>query len=155
MWNNRLAARTCDYPTAVLSIVGAGGYPLSVRCVPRIDTTRQSFDFPTIPHYAASWRGKACLLFHRHNERLEDLHQVVVRGELIEENGLLTLQVNDFLTANGRNDTDAMPHAGAPLRMLQFFWLGRRKAHDYIAKRGAPWPPVPYDELNRALADVD
>jgi hypothetical protein len=79
---------------------------------------------------AADWRGKACLLFHRHNERLEGMRQLVILGELVYEEGLLTLRVSKFVTANGRSDTDQLPHAGSPLHMLQFWWLSRLSAID-------------------------
>jgi hypothetical protein len=41
MWNDRLAALTDEYPTAILSIVDPNGYPLSVRCTVRMDASRQ------------------------------------------------------------------------------------------------------------------
>lgn len=31
----------------------------------------------------------------------------------------------------------------APLHMLAFYRLGRRKAKECLAKRGEPWPPIP------------
>ncbi|GEM_PF-3030633 len=154
MWNSKLAARIKDYSSAVLTVVDeTTGYPMSVRCIPQMDATREVFTIPDAPPFAAGWRGKACLLFHTHNERLEGLRQLVVKGELTEENGVLALKVSEFVTANGRSDTDAMPHASAPLHLLQFLLLGRRKARAYLAKRGAPWPPIPYAEVDRALAE--
>ena len=152
MWNERLAKRASNYSTGVLSIVDADGYPMSVRCTARLDASRQVFTFPT-PAQAANWRGKACLLFHQFNERLEGLKQMVILGELVSENGLLTLHVSKFVTANGRPNTDQMPHASSPLHMLQFFLLGRRKSRAYLARRGTPWPPIPYDEIERLLAE--
>lgn len=153
MWNKRLAALTCEYSTAVLSIVDADGYPVSVRCLARLDPARQVFTFPTPPAQAMSWRGKACLLFHQFNERLEGLRQLVILGELVCEEGVFTLQVSKFVTANGRQNTDRMPHASSPIHMLQFFLLGRRKARAYLARRGTPWPPVPYEEIERSMAE--
>jgi hypothetical protein len=153
MWNERLAALTSEYASAVLSIVDPDGYPVSVRCHARLDAARQIFTFPTPPAQAMSWRGKACLLFHQFNERLEGLRQIVILGELYCEEGLLMLKVSKFVTANGRENTDRMPHASSPIHMLQFFWLGRRKANAYLAKRGTPWPPIPYDEIVRAVAE--
>ncbi|HLY29385.1 MAG TPA: hypothetical protein VKQ36_00025 [Ktedonobacterales bacterium] len=154
MWNEKLAACVKDYSSGVLTVVDeTTGYPMSVRCAPQMDTAREVFIIPDAPLFTAGWRGKACLLFHRHNDRLEGLHQLVVRGELTREDGVLTLKVGEFVTANGRSDTDAMPHAGAPLHMLQFLLLGRRKARAYLAKRGEPWPPIPYDKIDRALVE--
>ena len=153
MWNKQLAARACEYPSGVLSIVESNGYPISVRCTVRLDETRQAFTIPTPPPVAGEWRGKACLLFHHHNERLEGLRQLVILGELVREEGLLTLRVSKFVTANGRSDTDQLPHAGSPLHMLQFWWLGRHKAHSYLEKRGTPWPPIPYQEIEQVIAE--
>lgn len=78
---------------------------------------------------------------------------MVILGELVSEDGLLTLRVSKFVTANGRPNTDQMPHASSPLHMLQFFLLGRRQSRVYIAKRGTPWPPIPYDVIERLLAE--
>ena len=151
MWNERLAACVSDYPTGVLSTVESSSYPASVRCTVEVHAAKQTITFPNLPDFAASWRGKAALLFHRHNARLEGLHQLVVKGELVEQNSMLTFKVSEFVTGTGSQDTDAMPHAGAPIQMLQFFLLGRRKARAYIEKRGTPWPPIPFRELDAEM----
>lgn len=154
MWDKRLAALAREYPTGVLTWVEASGYPISVRCKAHLDGAREVVTFIDLPPVAEGWRGKACLLFHRHNEHLEGLHQMVLKGELIEEDeGATIMRVTEFVTANGRPDTDEMPHAGRPLHMFQFFLLGRRKAREYMAKRGAPWPPIPFDEIERAVRE--
>jgi hypothetical protein len=153
MWNERLARLAGGYTTGVLSTVDADGYPQSVRCAPQMDAAHQRFTFPGVSPLAAGWRGKACLLFHQHNERLEGLRQMVAKGELTEDDGVLALHVDEFVTANGRSNTDVMAHAGAPLHMLQFMLLGQRKARAYLARRGAPWPPIPYDEIDRAMKE--
>ena len=59
------------------------------------------------------------------------------------------------MTANGRPDTDEMPHAGLLIDMLQFYRLGRRKAKRLPRHRGAPWPPIPYDAIARAVKESD
>ena len=151
MWDSRLAARARLYGSAVLSVVDRSGYPTSVRCAVRLDDARGLVAFTGLPPSAAAWRGAACLLFHRHDARLEGLHQLVIRGELVEEEGAVVLRPSAFVTANGRRDTDRMPHAGSPLHLIRFMLLGRRNARAYLAKRGAPWPAVRFDELLRAL----
>jgi hypothetical protein len=82
---------------------------------------------------------------------MENLRQMVILGELEGENGLLILQVSKFVTANGRQDTDKMPSASSPWLMVQFFWLGWRNARAYIARRGEPWPSIPFDSIVRAV----
>jgi hypothetical protein len=154
MWDDRLAALVADYPTGVLSWVAPGGDPVSVRCRVVLDPARRLATFTELPPLAADARGLACILFHQHDEHLEGLRQMVVKGELATEDGALVLRVTGFVTANGRAGTDRMPHAGAPLHMFQFYRLGRRKAGEYLARRGEPWPPIPFEEIGRAVAEA-
>ena len=78
---------------------------------------------------------------------------MVLKGELMAVDGQVVLAVSEFVTANGRAGTDRMPHAGAPLHMIAFYRLGRRKAQAYLKSRGAPWPPIPFDEIRRAVME--
>jgi hypothetical protein len=78
---------------------------------------------------------------------------MVLKGELVEEDGVVALRVTDFVTANGQTNTDEMPHAARPIHMLQFLLLGRRRAKEYERKRGAPWPPIGYAEIERILRE--
>jgi hypothetical protein len=153
MWNKRLARLATKYPTGVLSVADVEGFPASVRLAARLDAKRRVVTFPALPTFAQGWRGKACLLFHRHNSRLEGLHQMVLKGELEESDGAVVLRVTDFVTANGQTNTDEMPHAARPIHMLQFLLLGRRKAREYERKRGEPWPPIDYAEIERILRE--
>ncbi len=152
MWNERLAALASTYPSAILSRVDpATGYPESVRSAVRLDATRQMVILIDPPPQTSAWRGSASLLFHEFNQRLEGLRQLVILGNLVAIDDQLALQVSKFVTANNRRDSDKLPHASSPLHMLQFLWIGRRNAKQYLAKRGEPWPRVPYDEIVRAL----
>jgi hypothetical protein len=153
MWDRRLAALARSYPTAVLTWVEPSGYPASVRVAIELDEERERVLFPSLPLAAHGWTGPACLLFHEHDERLEGLRQMVLKGDLVGDDEAVVLDVTEFVTANGRAGTDRMPHAGAPLHMLAFYRLGRRKASDYLAKRGEPWPPIPYEAIRRAVEE--
>jgi hypothetical protein len=152
MWDKRLAERARSYPTGVLSWVEPAGYPISVRVAVELDAPRERVLFPALPPVARDATGLACLLFHLHDDRLEGLRQLVLKGELVADDGTAVLKVTEFVTANGRAGTDEMPHAGAPLHMFAFYRLGRRKANEYLAKRGEPWPPIPFDEIDRAVS---
>ncbi len=152
MADEGLLSRVGDYPTGVLSCVAPDGYPVSVRCAVRWREGTRRITFAPLPGIAADWRGRACLLFHMHDERLENLRQMVFKGELIAaDDGTLEFAIGDVVTANGRSGTDRMPHATAPLHMLQFYRLGRRKAREYLRTRGAPWPQIPFDDITRAV----
>jgi len=151
-----LLGRLGGYPAgAVLSHLEDDGYPASIRVGARWVPGTRDVLLDRVPPYAASWRGTATLLFHRHDERLEGLAQLVLKGAIEERDGVATFVVADIVTANGRSDTDEMPHAGAPLHMLQFYRVGRAAANTYLRKRGTPWPPIPYDEIARAVAGED
>ena len=152
MWDKPLAALAGSYPTGVLSWVAPSGDPVSVRVAAELDERTESISFPALPPAARDAAGLACLLFHFHDDRLEGLRQMVIKGELVAGPDGLTLQVSEFVTANGRAHTDAMPHAGAPLHMLAFYRLGRRKAKEYLAKRPEPWPPIPFKAISEAVA---
>jgi hypothetical protein len=154
MWDRRLAERARSYPTGVLSWVEPSGDPVSVRVAVELDEPRERVLFPALPPIARGRTGLACLLFHMHDEQLEGLRQVVLKGELVADGASIALEVTGFVTANGRAGTDEMPHAGAPLHMLAFYRLGRRKAKEYLAKRGEPWPPIPFEEIGRAVAEA-
>ncbi|HEY7827470.1 MAG TPA: hypothetical protein VIB99_04505 [Candidatus Limnocylindrales bacterium] len=152
MWSEALAAGIPDYRSAVLSWVEPSGDPTSIRC--RIVLRRDShvIELTDLAPVARAWRGKACLLFHMHDERLEGLRQMVLKGMLgVAEDGSVEFAVSDFVTANGKPNTDQMPHASAPLHMFAFYRLGRSKARAYLAKRGAPWPPIPFEQIVRSV----
>jgi hypothetical protein len=155
MWNKQLAARARAYSSGTLTIVESSGYPLSVRCTAQLDDAREIITFPQVPPLAAGWRGKACLLFHRHNDLLEDFYELVIKGELTEVGSTLIMQPTEFVTGTGRQDTDRMPHAGAPLHLIQFMLLGQRNARKYLAKRGTPWPPIHFTDLVQAAKEVE
>jgi len=155
MWDKRLAALVRAYPTGVLSWVEPSGYPVSVRLAITLDEPGERVLFPALPPAALGASGLACLLFHHHDDRLEGLRQMVLKGELAGADGTLVFKVTEFVTANGRTGTDQMPHAGAPLHMLAFYRLGRRKANEYLAKRAEPWPPIPFAEIGRKVLAQD
>jgi hypothetical protein len=147
MWNKQLIALARAYASAVLTIIEPSGYPLSVRCNVTFDETREAIGFALLPALARNWQGKACLLFHRHNERLENQHELLIRGELADVAGNLAFHPTAFVTGTGSTTKDMMPHAGAPLDLIRFMLLGRRQARAYLRKRGIAWPAIDFDAL--------
>jgi hypothetical protein len=125
-----------------------------VRCTPRLDDHREAVTFAAIPAQANAWRGSACLLFHRHDERLEHQHQLLIRGHLVQEDQVLTLQPSAFVTATNNEHDDRMPHAGAPLQLLRFMLLGRRQAGVYLRRRQTPWPAIDFAPMLRVLREL-
>jgi hypothetical protein len=153
MWNERLIACARAYPTGVLTIVEPSGYPLSVRCVVQFDAGPQVIVITDPPPGARAYQGLASLLFHRHNEHLENQYEMMIKGEVAAEGDRLVFRPGDFLTGTGSPTSDRMPHAGNPVQLIQFMRLGRRKAKEYIAKRGQPWPPVDFKAMLKAIEE--
>lgn len=151
MWNKTLIACARTYSSGVLSVVEDSGYPFSVRCIVEFDDVRELILFPTPPTDVVGREGLACLLFHRHDADLGGQHELLIKGELREDAGVLILHPGEFLTGSGRQDTDRMPVAGSPLDIMRFMMLGRRKAREYLAKRGKPWSPRPWGKMLRYL----
>ena len=151
MWNRALAARARHYPSGVLTVVEASGYPSSVRCQAVFDDATELIRLPAVSPIAVGWRGQACLLFHRHNARLEEQYELLITGDLAEEAGGIVLRPRSFVTGTGSPKNDRMPHAGAPLDLIRFMLLGRRKARAYLAKRGKAWPRVDFEAMLREL----
>jgi hypothetical protein len=151
MDGERLLPLIAGYGSAVLSWVGPDGFPISARChAAWSDREPGRIALDGLAPLAAGVTGLACLLFHQHDEHLEGLRQMLVKGELAADG---TFRVTGVVTANGRPDTDRMPHAGAPLHMLAFLRLGRRASKEYLRKRPEPWPPIPFDEIGRLVAE--
>lgn len=152
MWNKRLAAAARTYPTGILTSVDAQGYTFSVRCTPEINESRELFLLRVPPPPAAGWEGRACLLFHRHDNHLEDQYELLIKGTLAPEpGGGLVFRPEGWLTGTGSQKTDRMPHAGAPLDLIRFLLMGRRKARGYLAKHQETWPAPDYAEMLRQL----
>jgi hypothetical protein len=151
MDGERLLPLVSEYRSAVLSWVGPDGFPASARCHATWSADQpERLGLDTVPPWATGVTGLACVLFHQHDDHLEGLRQMLVKGELAGDG---TFRVLGVVTANGRQDTDQMPHAGAPLHMLAFLRLGRRVSKEYLRKRGKPWPPIPFDEIGRRVAE--
>jgi hypothetical protein len=151
MWNKELVARAQAYPTGVLTVVDDAGYPFSARCAVAFDAAREVMILSGTGALFQGQAAKACLLFHRHNPDLSGQHELMIKGDLAVEAGRLVFRPAEFLTGSGRQDTDRMPVAGSPVDIIQFMLLGRRKAREYLAKRGAPYPPRPWAKMLRAL----
>jgi hypothetical protein len=155
MWNERLIGLAQKYDSAVLTVLAADGYALSVRCTAaQFDATNETIHLSGVNARALARPGKACLLFHRHNAVLEDQHELMMKGELVVADGQAIFRPAEFLTGTGSPTTDAMPHSGDPIQLIQFMLLGRRKAREYLAKRGAPWEPIQFDLLIRRMREA-
>src|ERR1041384_7853048 len=152
MWNPKLIDCARFYPEGTLTVTEAGGYPRSARVQVDFDDARQQIRVSGM-RWDEDWRGPASLLFHRHNDELEDFHEMMIRGELSQGAGEMVFTPTSFLTGSGREDTDAMPHAKDPVHLVKFMLLGRKKAREYLAKSKSTWPRVDFRPILEVAAE--
>jgi len=151
MWVKELVECARAYPTGVLTTIDPGGYPASVRCQVEFDEAGELVAFPSLSAQAIGGQGKACLLFHRHKADFSGQHELMIRGELTAGDGGITLRPEAFLTGSGSLTSDRMPVSGTMTERFRFMLVGRRKAREYLAKRGQPWTPRPWKKMLRYL----
>src|SRR5437870_4695198 len=120
MWNKELAACARLYPTGVLTFVGDSGFPYSLRCIADFDDNAEAITLQSLPPGIEERPGKACLLFHRHKADFSDQHELMIKGELAFEDGLVIFRPNGWLTGAGSEKNDRMPISGTMMERIQF-----------------------------------
>ncbi|MFJ9561297.1 pyridoxamine 5'-phosphate oxidase family protein [Streptomyces fuscichromogenes] len=133
------AARLAGFPTAVLAARDASGAPVLARTRPVPTGEGFAVDVPADCPAAA---GPAALLVHRHDDRLNHMHNALVRGELrASGSGLLLVPAKVVEPMGSGRVSDAM----SVLRTT------KRATDRYLHRRGLPRPRVRWTEF-RALA---
>ncbi|MFD4599565.1 pyridoxamine 5'-phosphate oxidase family protein [Streptomyces sp. NPDC058464] len=133
------SAQLARFPTAVLAARDATGAPVLARTRPV--PTGEGFavdapaDCPAVP-------GPAALLVHRHDERLNHMHNALVRGELRESGSGLVLVPAKVVEPMG---SGRVSDAVSVLRTT------KRATDRYLHRRGLPRPRVQWSEF-RTLA---
>ncbi|MEV6766007.1 pyridoxamine 5'-phosphate oxidase family protein [Streptomyces sp. NPDC051105] len=133
------AAQLARFPTAVLAARDATGAPVLARTRPV--PTPEGFAVD-VPADCPAAPGSASLLVHRHDERLNHMHNALVRGELRETGGgpvLVPAKVVEPMGSGRASD------AVSVLRST------RRATDRYLRQRGLTRPRVEWQEF-RALA---
>lgn len=134
MWR-RIVRDLKRYPTAVVTVLDDGGHPVSVRCRPVPDSTRQVLRVE-LPPWLCPRPGPAGLLCHAHNDRLWALRSFGVRGVLERRDGHWVLVPHRHVPGVGK---------GA-LGFLRLARSGRRTAAAYLRLRGLPRPAIPWQQ---------
>lgn len=123
------------YPTAVLTGSDSAGYPVSIRCNPQIDQTRQVLKVQ-IPENLGFTPGPACILCHYHDEKLWNQTNFVARGKLDRDD-------NGWIFSALR----LIDGAGAGMSLMRQIRDGRKHAKQYLVKRGLVRPIVPWASI--------
>jgi hypothetical protein len=132
------------FRSAVLSGTDAAGYPLSVRCTPRLDHAARVLRV-AVPPGVELRPGPAGLLCHSHDERLWNLRSFNVRGVLERDGEGWVLRPVTFISGGG---------IGGPLAALRALRDMRRTAARYLARRGLATPAIPWEQINAAKAEA-
>jgi len=83
-WEPRIEQLGTQYPTAVLAVVGADGYPFAARVPVWADRIAEVVRIGATPNGMALAPGRACLTAHVHGPEFEWQRNFQVRGRLVE-----------------------------------------------------------------------
>ncbi|MEV6192169.1 pyridoxamine 5'-phosphate oxidase family protein [Streptomyces sp. NPDC051920] len=133
------AALLARYPTAVLAARDITGAPVLARTRPVPVDGGFAVD---VPADCAAVPGPASLLVHRHDERLNNMHNALVRGELRVADGALLLVPSGVVEPMG---------SGRASEAVSVLRTTRRATARYLGRRGLDRPQVRWQDF-RALA---
>jgi hypothetical protein len=86
-WEHRIEQLGTQYPTAVLAVVGPGGFPFAGRVPVWADRIAGLVRVGAVPNGMPLRPGRACLTAHVHGPEFEWQRNFQVRGELIQDGG--------------------------------------------------------------------
>ena len=125
------------FPDAVLTWLDDSGHPVAVRCRPGLDHDRQVVKFcATLP--LPPRPGFASLLCHSHDARLWQLRSFLVKGRLDGVDGSWVFTPTALVPGTGMS---------GPLGDLQAFLAARKRAGQYLSRRGLSRPVIPWERL--------
>ena len=84
-WDERLEDLGRRHPTAVLSVVGPDGFPLSARLTVEPDRGAGRIRLGRLPEWLPVTAGKACLTAHAHDPEFRWQTNFQVRGDLVRD----------------------------------------------------------------------
>ena len=143
MWDN-IVKSLAKFPNAVLTGMDGDGYPFSIRCVPRIDSSDKLLRLEIMDDLPIQ-AGPAGLMCHSHNELLWDLKSFMVRGNLGKDGQGWVFQPADFIPGSGM---------GGPFDELKTMRKMRKSAGRYLERRGLARPKVQWQGIKRVWAEV-
>lgn len=141
MWSD-ISQYAGKYQSAVLTGMDSGGYPFSWRCQPHLDEKERVLRL-VLPAGVEVLPGPACMLWHRHDERLWQLHSFAVRGKLISDETGWYVRPEIFIPGVG---------IGGWRSYVRFLVNGRRTTRRYLQRHGLTRPKLNWDEWDTILA---
>jgi len=92
VWDDRMSELGSRFPTAVLSLVGPDGFPLSARVPISVDHQRSLVHIAEQPVGFPLSEGRVCLCAHEHDPDFKWQVNFQVRGNLISRDGGWTIE---------------------------------------------------------------
>ena len=139
MWQE-IVKHQPKFSSAVLTVVDAAGYPLSIRCKPELDSGRRVIQLAFADGMGVE-PGSAGLLFHQHDDQMWNIRSFLLRGKLEREARGWVFRPQRYTPGLG---------IGGPLSMIRLVRAGRRTAQTCLRDRGLARPDIEWDEI-RAL----
>ena len=127
-----------SFKSAVLTAFDETGYPQSMRCQPKLDSSLHQVRIP-IAAGVALRPGAASLLLHSHDEALWNQRSYMLRGQVAQEGEQWILQPDKYTPGMGVHGI---------LGLIQFVRGARRNAANYLQKRNLPRPAIPWEAIN-------
>ncbi len=138
MWNE-IVKNIEEYPSAVLTLVDERGYPFSLRCTAKPESSSQTLRLQ-LPEGLNVKSGPAGLLCHKHDELSWNLESLGVSGTLEEDNRGWILRPHRFIPGLSTK----------PLDLLKAILNSRNATNDYLRKRGLKRPKISWNEIRES-----
>ncbi|GAB4587210.1 hypothetical protein [Nocardia sp. IFM 10818] len=124
----------------VLSADDPAGYPVGLRCRPRLEGDALVIDRPD---WFDAVDGPAALLAHYHDDQGWNMRSVLARG---------TIETGDGTVVFTPATVD--DNKGSPAQLIRLIRTSHRTATAYLRRRKLPRPAIPWDTIKQARAAV-
>jgi pyridoxamine 5'-phosphate oxidase-like protein len=136
VWDDRLEELGRRHPTAVLTLVGPDGFPISLRLPIEPDRDANRIRLGELPEWLAAAEGRACLCAHAHHPDFIWQTNFQVRGDLVREDGGWSLVPHRLVGGFELPESKLTAYRQNLAKMLRF----RKTAKRELARRRAATP---------------
>jgi hypothetical protein len=130
-WDDRMDELGRRHSTAVLSVIGPDGFPMSTRLQIEPDRGGRSVKLGDMPDWMPAVPTRACLTAHEHDPEFRWQANVQVRGDLVRENGGWSLVPHKFVGGFELPKSKFQSYKQNLSKILRY----RKKAKAELAKR--------------------
>ena len=130
-WDPRMDELGKRHDTAVLSVVGPDGFPLSTRLAIEPDHAGGRVGLGSLPEWMPAGPGRACLTAHEHHPQFRWQANFQVRGDLVRDNGSWSLVPHKFIGGFELPKSKFQAYKRNFSKMMRY----RKKAKVELAKR--------------------